>query len=136
MSKHQSFVPSDFSLRDIPRFFVVYVIVSAICVLAGLTLASLPPFWGGMSFWGGMLCGLGIGFFGALFLLRDRNEIDIARFPEPSETVRSKCADPACTFPSGSFADAVKIYCDETGASLSESAAVLKAFVASRRSLP
>lgn len=128
MRKHRSFVPSDFSLRDIPGFLVAYVIISATCVLAGLTLQALPPFWGGL------LCGLGIGFIGALSLLRDSKEIDTANLPEPSENVRTKCDDPTCTFPSRSFADAVKTYCNETGANLSEGTEVLKAYVVKRKS--
>ena len=126
MSKHRSFLPSDFSLRDIPGFLVVYIGISVICVFFGLTLQTLPPFWGGM------LCGVGLGFFGALALLHQKKEIDITGLPEPSENVRAKCLDPTCTFPSRSFAEAVKTYCDETGASLSEGTQVLKAFVASR----
>ena len=128
MSKHRSFVPSDFSLRDIPGFLVAYVILAAICVLAGLTLEAVPPFWGGM------LCGLGIGFLGALILLRGSKKVDIASLPEPSENVQIQCADPNCTFPSRSFAEAVKTYCDETGASLSQGTEVLKAYVAKRQS--
>jgi len=77
MSEHRSFVPRDFSLRDIPGFLVGYVILSAICVLVGLTIEGLPPFWGGV------LCGLGIGFLGALLLLREKQDIDIASLPEP-----------------------------------------------------
>ena len=124
ISKHRSFVPSDFSFRAMPRFLVAYVIISAIFILAGVTLKTLPPFWGGL------LCGTGIGFFGALILLRDSKKIGKADLPEPSENVRNKCADPTCTFPSRSFAEAVKTYCDETGASLSEGTEVLKAYVA------
>jgi hypothetical protein len=128
MSKHRSFVPSDFSFRDLPGFLVAYVIVSAICVLAGLTLQALPPYWGGL------LCGLGIGFIGALILLRNRKALDVANLPEPSENVRTKCDNPTCTFPSRSFAEAVKTYCDETDANLSEGTEVLKAYVAKRQS--
>jgi hypothetical protein len=127
MNKLRSFVPSDFSLRDIPGFLVAYVIISAICVLAGLTLQALPPFWRGT------LCGLGIGLFGALILLRDSKEIDLTSLPEPSEMVRAKCDDPTCIFPSRSFVAAVKTYCDETGASLTEGTEVLKAYVAKRQ---
>ena len=128
MSEHRSFVPSDFSLGDIPGFLVAYGIVSAICVLVGLTFEGLPPFWGGT------LCGLGMGFLGALLLLREKQQIDIASLPEPSEIVRTKCDDPTCIFPSRSFAEAVKSYRDETGASLSEGTEVLKAYVANRQS--
>lgn len=66
MSKHRSFVPSDFSLRDVPIFLVAYVIMSAVCVFAGLAIQALPPWWGGM------LCGVGLGFCAALLLLRDK----------------------------------------------------------------
>ena len=71
MSEQRSFVPSDFSLRDIPGFLVAYVILSAICVLVGLAFQTLPPFWGGV------LCGLGIGLLVAMILLRrSSREID------------------------------------------------------------
>lgn len=130
MSAHRSFVPSNFSLRDLPGFLVGYVVVSAICVLVGLTIEALPPFWGGT------LCGLGIGFIAALFLLHERKQIDIVNLPEPSPNVQKQCDDPTCKFPSSSFADAVKAYRDETGASLSEGTEVLKAYVAKRQSEP
>ncbi len=128
MSKDRSFVPSDFSLRDIPGFLLGYVIISAICVLAGLALEALPPFWSGM------LCGLGLGLCGALILLRDSKKIDVTSFPEPSENVRMKCDEPTCTFSSRLFAEAVKAYCDETGANLSAGTEVRKAYVAKRLS--
>jgi hypothetical protein len=92
------------------RFLVAYVIISAICVLVGLTLQALPPFWGGL------FCGVGIGFLGALMLLHKNPRIDITKFPQPSASVQSRCNDPDCDFPSRSFAEAVKAYCDETGA--------------------
>jgi 4-hydroxybenzoate polyprenyltransferase len=66
MSKHRSFVPSDFSLRDVPIFLVAYVTMSAVCVFAGLAIQALPPWWGGM------LCGLGLGFCAAIMLRRDK----------------------------------------------------------------
>jgi hypothetical protein len=128
MSKHRSFVPSDFSLRELPGFFIAYVILAGICIFVGVTIQSLPPFWGGI------LYGLGIGLLGAMIMLRDSKEVDVASLPEPSENVRTKCDDPTCTFPSSSFADAVKTYCDETGASLTVGTKVLKAYVAKRQS--
>lgn len=129
MSEHRSFAPSDFSLRDVPGFLVAYVMFSALCILAGLLTDAIPPFWGGL------LCGLGIGFIGAFILLRKSSKAtDIESLPEPSENVRAKCDDPTCTFPSRSFAEAVKTYCDETGVSLSEGTEVLKAYVAKQSS--
>ena len=127
MSEHRSFKPSDFSLKDIPGFLVAYVIISAICVLVGLTFQGLPLFWGGL------LCGVGIGFLGALMLLREK-KLDITKFPEPSASVQTMCNNPDCKFPSRSFAEAVNAYCDETGATLSEGTEVLKAFFAKRQS--
>ncbi len=129
MNKHESFAISDFSLRDIPVFLIGYGIISVVCVLAGFILQILPPFWSGV------LCGLGIGLLGALILLPNRKEtaIDIASFPEPSKNIRAKYNDPSCTFPSRSFAVAVKTYCDESGASLTEGTEVLKAYIAKRK---
>lgn len=127
MSEHRSFVPSDFSLRGIPGFLVAYVTISAICVLVGLTLQGLPPFWGGL------LCGVGIGFLGALMLLHEK-KLDITKLPEPSASVQTMCNAPDCKFPCRSFAEAAKAYCDETGATLSEATEVLKAYVAKRQS--
>lgn len=123
MSEHRSFVPIDFSLRDIPGFLVAYVIISAIAVVVGVTIEALPVFWGGT------LCGMGIGLFVALFLLGERKKIDIASLPEPSTDVQKRCDDPTCKFPSRSFAEAVKAYCDDTGASLSDGTEVLKAYI-------
>ncbi|MFT5126619.1 MAG: hypothetical protein ACI8W8_000214 [Rhodothermales bacterium] len=124
MSKHRSFRPSDFSIRDVPGLLVGYLIISVIFVLCGLMIEAFPPFGRGTLF------GLGVGLVGALFLLREKREIDIGSLPEPSENVRRKCQDPACTFPSPRFVEAVKIYRDETGASLIEATEVLKGYVA------
>ncbi|MEO2036325.1 MAG: hypothetical protein ABGZ35_29985 [Planctomycetaceae bacterium] len=128
MGKHRSFKPSDFSLRDLSGFLVAYVIISAISVLAGLALPAIPPFWGGL------LCGVGIGFLGALLLLYQKKEIDIINLPEPSTNVKTMCADPNCRFPSRAFIEAVKTYCDESGASLTEGTELLKDYVARQSS--
>ncbi len=122
MTEQRSFVASDFSLRDVPGFLIVYVIVSAMCVVAGLTLEALPKFWGGV------VCGIGIGFLGALALLRSKREIDTSSLPEPSAAVRSKLEEP-----NSKLAEAVKMYCDETGLGLSEGTAVLRAYVAEQK---
>lgn len=127
MSEHRSFAPSDFPLRGMRGFLVAYVILSGICVLVGLTVQGLPPFWGGL------LCGVGIGFLGAVMLLHGGKR-DITKLPEPSGSVQTMCNAPDCKFPSRSFAEAAKAYCDETGATLSEATRVLKAYVAKRES--
>lgn len=59
---------------------------------------------------------------------------DIMKLPEPSGSVRTMFNAPDCKFPSRSFAEAAKAYCDETGATLSEATRVLKAYVAKRES--
>jgi hypothetical protein len=121
MSKHRSFLLSDFSLRDVPAAIVVYVILAAICVLAGLLLEALPPFWRGL------LSGMGLGLCIALILLtllHRRQEIDTTDLPEPSAEVRRICEDPNST-----LAEAVKAYHDETGLGLAEGTAVLKAYL-------
>ena len=130
MSRHRSFRPSDFSLRDIPGFLVGYVIICVIGVLGGLLLEPLPPFGRGT------LLGLGMGLFGALFLLRKKRVVDIGSLPQPSENVRRLCDDPACTFPSPLFVKAVKLYRAETNLHLTEATAVLKARVAARQRQP
>lgn len=118
MSKHKSFKVSDASFRDIPGFIVGYILISIFAVGFGLLLDTLPTFWSGV------LCGIGIGLFGALVLLNTKSEkIDITELPEPSAQVRELCDDPH-----GSFAKAVKAYCDETGLKMAESVAVLKAY--------
>ena len=125
MSKHRSFALSDFSLRDVPGAIVVYVILSAICVLAGLALESVPPFWRGL------LSGVGLGLCGALILLtllHRRQKIDTTDLPEPSAEVRRICEDPNST-----LAEAVKAYRDETGLGLAEATAVLKAYLTKAR---
>lgn len=75
MSKQRSFLLSDFSLRDVPAAIVVYVILSALCVLAGLALETMPLFWRGL------LSGVGLGLCGALILLtlRKPRRKDVAR---------------------------------------------------------
>jgi hypothetical protein len=122
MTKHRSFLLGDFSLREAPGAIAVYVILSAICVLAGLTLESVPPFWRGL------LGGIGLGFCSALILLTllyRRQEIDTTDLPEPSADVRRICEDPNLT-----LAEAVKAYRDETGLGLAEATAVLRAYLA------
>jgi hypothetical protein len=121
MSKHRSFALSDFSLRDVPGAVAVYVILSAICMLAGLTLEWVPPFWRGL------LSGMGLGLCSALILLTflyRRQKIDTTDLPEPSAEVRRICEDPNST-----LAKAVKAYRDETGLGLAEGTAVLKAYL-------
>jgi hypothetical protein len=120
MSKQRSFLLSDFRLRDVSAAIVVYVILSAICVLAGLILQSLPPFYRGI------LSGAGLGSCAAfilLVLICRKREVDTTEFPEPSAEVRRICEDPAST-----LAEAVKAYRDETGLGLAEATAVLKAY--------
>ena len=129
MSKHRSFRPSDFSLRDIPLLLVSYIIISLLCILCGLFLELFSPFVRGL------LLGLGLGCMGALFLLRDKRPIDVASLPKPSEKVRKMCADPDCTFPSSKFVEAVKVYRAETGLHLTEATAALKAYIAEQQSV-
>ncbi len=119
MKKSRSFVPSDFSFRDTPYLLVAYLVASAICIGVGLAIESIP------SFWRGLLAGVGLGFVGALALLRRSKEIDIASLPKPSSQVRAICSEPDI-----SIVEAVKLYRDETGVSLTEATAVLRAYVA------
>ncbi|AQT67831.1 hypothetical protein STSP2_00982 [Anaerohalosphaera lusitana] len=121
MSKNRSFVPSDFSLRHVPLFIVVCIIMSVICILLGLALQTLPEFWRGLLF------GVALSQIVTLTWLFPHKKIDINSLPQPSAEVRAKCNDPNC-----SFVEAVKLYREETGSSLSEAAAVLKAYRAER----
>ncbi|MCA9195025.1 MAG: hypothetical protein KDB03_24805 [Planctomycetales bacterium] len=127
MNKPRSFVPWDFSTRDIWTFLLAFVGISAISVVEGLLLDSLPRFGVGFLF------GFGIGFCVAVFSLRTISIEDIARLPMPSDQVREMCNDPACVFPSPLFTQAVKIYRDETGVTLSGATAVLKKHIENRR---
>jgi hypothetical protein len=122
MTEQRSFRVSDFSLRDVPGFLVVYIIVAAICVLLGLFLEALPGFWRGL------VVGAGLGLFAALVLLYPSKKIDIATLPEPSEKVKATCAEPGC-----SLVVAVKAYRDETGVSLHEATAVMKDYLSRTR---
>jgi hypothetical protein len=120
MTKHRSFLLSDFSLRDVPAAIVAYVILAAICVLAGLVLQSLPPFYRGI------LSGLGLGSCATLVLLVlicRKREVDTTALPEPSAEVRRICEDPSST-----LAEAVKAYRVETGLGLAEATAVVRAY--------
>lgn len=126
MSRHRSFLPSDFSLRDVPGFLVAYLLLSAACVAAGFFMEQLPPFWRGT------LWGASIGLAAGVAWLSLSRRVDVSSLPPPSPRVQQMCEDPACRYPSQLFAQAVKAYIDETGAPLSESTAVLRAFTAAR----
>ena len=122
MSDPKSFRPSDFSLRDIPGFIVVYLIFSAAAVGLGLLLEAMPEFWRGVLLGGGLAS---IGAF--LFFGPRRRTIDVAALPQPSAEVTAKCDDPNC-----SLVEAVKAYRDETGLGLSEAKAVIESYRAKR----
>ncbi len=42
---HRSFVPSDFSMRDIPFMLLAFIIISVASVVLGLFVESLSSFW-------------------------------------------------------------------------------------------
>ncbi|MDG2015433.1 MAG: hypothetical protein P8J33_18150 [Pirellulaceae bacterium] len=129
MNKVQSFQISGVHWRDVPGFLVGYVILSVIAVLFGLATEFLSAFWAGAIF------GLGSGLLLTVSLLGCLYQSDGRKLPGPSKNVLLKLEDSACPFPSLEFAKAVKIYCDETGADLSEGTAVVKACHAERQSL-
>ena len=128
MNKVQSFRISGVHWRDVPGFLVGYVILSVIAVLFGLATEALSAFWTGASL------GLGSGLLLALSLVCCLSKKNVRILPEPLKSVLLKLEDPACTFPSRALAEAVKVYCDETGADLSEGTAVLKGILAERQS--
>lgn len=66
MSEHKSFRPSDFSLRDIPGFIAIYLVISAVSVATGLLLESRPKFWSGV------LVGTGFTLAATFFILSPR----------------------------------------------------------------
>ncbi len=125
MTEQESFRPSDFSLRDIPGFIVVYLIISATSVALGLLVEQLP------NFWNGVLLGVGGGMLVSFLLLgRVTKQVDVAALPTPSAEVRAKLDDPNC-----SIAEAVKAYRDETGLGLFEAKAALDSYNASKHRL-
>lgn len=119
MSRHRSFLPSDFSLRDVPALLVAYLLLSAACVASGILLRVLPPFWQGI------LCGMGLGLAAGVWLSSPRR-VDVSALPAPSSRVRQMCEDPDCRYPSQSFAQAVKVYREEMGADLAEATALVR----------
>ena len=66
MNEQKSFRPSDFSLREIPGFIVIYFIISLVSVAMGIIVEQLPDIWKGA------LLGLGVGLIVALIILRPR----------------------------------------------------------------
>ena len=66
MNEQKSFRPSDFSLREIPGFIVIYIIISLVSVATGFIVEQLPDIWKGT------LLGLGVGLIAALIILRPR----------------------------------------------------------------
>lgn len=72
MNKHRSFRASDFSLRDIPGFLVVYGIIAVFSVFLGLIVEGLPDFWRGALF------GAGITMTVSCFLMRSKPPTDPA----------------------------------------------------------
>lgn len=123
MTKHKSFLPSDFSLSNIPVFFIAYVSFSLFCVLFGAMLDQIPLFWRGF------LCGIGIGLSGALYLLLNSKKTDVSKLPELSSKTQKICSDPNCKFPSPTFLVAVKLYREETGVTLSEAIDKIKDYI-------
>jgi hypothetical protein len=49
-SRHRSFVPSDFSRRQIPGFLLTFAAIAVVCVLLGMTVEFLTTFWQGFLF--------------------------------------------------------------------------------------
>lgn len=48
---HRSFVPSDFSLRDIPLTLLAFGVISVASIIMGLVVESFSSFWRGY-LWG------------------------------------------------------------------------------------
>lgn len=115
-------MPSDFSFRfsfvHTFLFLIAYIVLSLICIGIGLMLETMPDFSRGLIF------GLGLGLSLPLLLLSPKKEVDITSLPELSENVKS-----ICDGPDASLIEAVKAYREETGASLFEATAVLKAYM-------
>jgi hypothetical protein len=125
MKQLGSFRISDFSLRDVPWGFAAYLILSVFSIGLGAFLDSLPEFWSGL------FLGAGCALLASFFLLRPaKKEVDVAALPSPSASVMAKCDDPDC-----SLAEAVKAYREETGLGLTEAAAVLRNYQASKDSI-
>lgn len=123
MPGHRSFVPSDFSLRDV---FSLLVGAGALW-LFGTMSDSLPTFWKGV------LCGFGLGFVLASSLRSRPEGARAAHLSEPHaspaelpESVRVSLDDPTCVFASPGFIEAIKLYKEATGASLREATDTLK----------
>lgn len=48
---HRSFLPSDFSLRDVPFTLLAFSVISVTSIVLGLVVESLSSFWRGY-LWG------------------------------------------------------------------------------------
>ena len=48
---HRSFVPSDFSMRDVPFMLLAFIIICVASVVLGLFVEALSSFWRGY-LWG------------------------------------------------------------------------------------
>jgi membrane associated rhomboid family serine protease len=95
MAKHESFKPSDFRLRDIPGFLVIYLIISIVSVVLGLALETLADLWRGL------IGGLGIGLALALLVLAPSRKRS-ARHSEEQDRSRRCEASPRCSLPNQS----------------------------------
>jgi hypothetical protein len=116
--------------RQVPiQAHAAYLIIALFSVGLGVLLESQPEFGRGVLLGGG--CALFASALLAYFFLLGpaTKEIDVASLPEPSATVMAKYDDPAC-----SLAEAVKAYREETGLGLTEAAAVLRNYQASKQS--
>jgi predicted signal transduction protein with EAL and GGDEF domain len=49
-SRHHSFAPSDFSVREIPGLLLTYAAIAVVCILLGITVEFLTTFWQGFLF--------------------------------------------------------------------------------------
>ena len=118
-SEYKSFrCSSESSLRNLPLYLIVFMIISLFNIICGLVLEFINDFWQGL------INGIIFGFASVLLILKvidSKEKVDTSSFPEPSEKIKVMLSEP-----NYALANVVAEYMKETGSTLTEAAAVIK----------
>jgi hypothetical protein len=81
-------------VRDIPGFLLSYIVITVVCIVAGITVEAFPPFWTGLAF--GIAIGMSV-TMGLLLTLTRKG--DASKLRGPSDKARTTPIDADSTSP-------------------------------------